>query len=540
MLNILVVEDQPAVREVVSEIVADLGEDIRVHTAASIQEAREALDVRHWDGLITDMSLGDGNMLDLIEELKGKGEKIPPGILMSGFLSADRMAKALSLGIVHVMAKPFEPAMLQNCLRKMLFADAGNGQQAAAGWEKKSLQRSEHRLLPEMFEMDRRLGLVYRMFDEMPRSDDVAGICSKALTIALDVVHARRGFLALYDRRQDRLVMVAEQDLDAAVLVDSCQVAETPFRPLVDGQEAYVIGNDPVRTCWPGVSCGSHVSVPVMLQGVPMGVLCMLDPGVRGELKSEVRQMLGLLVKKLDTLLDNRAVHAALAENMRDTLFALVRSLEARDRYTKDHSYRVGRLGAILAEDMGLDSDHVELIRTGGTLHDIGKVGIPDEVLLKPGRYTEKEYAIMKAHPAIGDNILKNMDTLVRERLMVRHHHERWDGLGYPDRLAGEDIPFDARIICVADAIDAMTTHRVYRMAQPVSFCAEQLERGAGTQFDPEIARVAIAAIRRGVVESQAEGESLAKPVMPLSIEMGIKTGLHSAAAKTPVGSTER
>jgi len=534
MLNILVVEDQPAVREVVSEIVADLGKDIRVHTAGSIQEAREALDVRHWDGLITDMSLGDGNMLDLIEELKGRGEKIPPGILMSGFLSADRMAKALSLGIVHVMAKPFEPAMLQNCLRKMLFSDSGGPPPVAAESNKNALQRSEHRLLPEMFEMDRRLGLVYRMFDEMPSSGDVAAICSKALAIALDVVHARRGFLALYDRRQDRLVMVSEQDLDATVLVDSCQVVDTPFRPLVDGKEVYVTGGDSANTCWPGVSCSSHVSVPVLLQGVPMGVLCMLDPGVRGELKTEVRQMLGLLVKKLDTMLDNRAVHAALAENMRDTLFALVRSLEARDRYTKDHSYRVARFGAILAEDMGLDSDHVELIRTGGTLHDIGKVGIPDEVLLKQGRYTEKEYAIMKAHPAIGDNILKNMDTLVRERLMVRHHHERWDGLGYPDRLAGEDIPFDARIISVADAIDAMTTDRVYRMAQPVSFCAEQLQHGAGTQFDPEIAEVAIAAIKRGVVESHAEGEQLAKPVMPLSMDLNVKTEVRPTPAKSP------
>ncbi|HXH73050.1 MAG TPA: HD domain-containing phosphohydrolase [Mariprofundaceae bacterium] len=522
MLDVLVVEDQPAVREVISEIVSDLDRSIHVHAAGSISEARQELATRRWDGLITDMSLGDGNMLDLIEELGAKGQRIPPAILMSGFLSADRMAKALSLGIVHVMAKPFEPAMLQNCLRKMLFPDAA-GQAVAAPASGRQLQ-SEHRLLPEMFEMDRRLGLVYRMFEEMPGKGNVASICGNALAIALDVVHSRLGFLALYERQRDRLVLVAEQDLGNAVLVESCQVAETPFRTLVDGVDEVLVGQDGMQSCWPGVKCHSHISIPVMLQGVPMGVLCMLDPGLRGEPKSETRQMLGLLIKKLDTMLDNRAVHAALAENMRDTLVALVRSLEARDRYTKDHSGRVGRLGAILAEGLGLDSDHVELIRTGGTLHDIGKVGIPDAVLLKPGRYTEQEFAIMKAHPAIGDSILKHMDTLVRERLMVRHHHERWDGLGYPDQLAGEDIPLDARIICVADAVDAMTTHRVYRMAQPVSFCAEQLRLGAGTQFDPAIVEAALKAIKQGAVISQAEGEQLAEPVKPLSAEISIQT----------------
>jgi len=280
--------------------------------------------------------------------------------------------------------------------------------------------------------------------------------------------------------------------------------------------------------CWPGLESDRFVAVPVRLQGVAMGVLCLRNPSVEVPLKSETRQMLGLLVKKLDTLLDNRAVHAALAANMRETLIALVRSLEARDRYTRDHSARVGALAAIFAEDLDLDSDHVDLIRTGGLLHDIGKCGIPDAVLLKPGRYTEQEFAIMKAHPAIGDNILSNMDTMVRERQMLRHHHERFDGFGYPDKLAGDQIPFDARIVCVADAIDAMTTHRVYRMARPLSFCVEQLKNNAGTQFDPQVVKVAIAAIERGVVKTQAEDAHVSDGVMPLSALISVKTEVRN------------
>ncbi|MDQ6994557.1 MAG: HD-GYP domain-containing protein, partial [Mariprofundaceae bacterium] len=197
--------------------------------------------------------------------------------------------------------------------------------------------------------------------------------------------------------------------------------------------------------------------------------------------------------------------------------------------YTKEHSMRVGHLSMVFAQELGLDEETIQIIRTGGRLHDIGKVGIADSVLLKPGRYTEQEFAKMKAHPAIGDNILKNMDSLARERLMVRHHHERMDGRGYPDGLAGENIPFEARIVCVADAIDAMTTHRVYRMAKPLSFSLEQLRMNPGTQFDPQVVEVAVSVIEQGLVHTQADSTPKnIEGLMPLSafdMEKGVLHG---------------
>ncbi|MDQ6995367.1 MAG: HD-GYP domain-containing protein, partial [Mariprofundaceae bacterium] len=168
-------------------------------------------------------------------------------------------------------------------------------------------------------------------------------------------------------------------------------------------------------------------------------------------------------------------------------------------------SMRVGHLSMVFAQELGLDEETIQIIRTGGRLHDIGKVGIADSVLLKPEHYTEQEFAKMKAHPSIGDNILKNMDSLVRECLIVRHHHERMDGRGYPDGLVGEDISFEARIVCVADAIDAMTSHRVYRMAKPLSFSLEQLRMNSGTQFDPQVVEVAVSVIEQGLVHTQAD-----------------------------------
>ncbi|WP_238701077.1 HD domain-containing phosphohydrolase [Mariprofundus erugo] len=527
-LKILIVEDQPAVREVVAEIAGELSGDVEVTQVGSLEEARSALCSQAWSGVITDMSLGDGNALEMMAALKQEGVVLPPTILMSGFLTSARMEQAVDLGIEHVLPKPFAPDVLLSCLNTMLSAsvpDISDGKLAHRA------ARSSDRLLPEMFEMDRRLGLVYRMFDEMPARQDVSEVCASALNLAMEVVHADGGYLALFERQQHQLVQVATEGMGS--LPRTCHLDETIFHALISGDEELIQSASmraDLRTCWPGMREGRFVAVPVRLQGVSMGVLCLLHPA-EVPLKGETRQMLGLLVKKLDTLLDNRAVHAALAANMRETLIALVRTLEARDRYTRDHSARVGGLAAILARDLGLDDDHIDLIRTGGLLHDIGKCGVPDAVLLKPGRYTDQEFAIMKAHPAIGDNILANMDTMVRERLMLRHHHERYDGYGYPDRLAGEGIPFDARIVCVADAIDAMTTHRVYRMAQPLSFCVDQLKAGSGTQFDPQVVEVAIAAIERGVVRTQAEallqqGDS----VMPLSALISVKTEVRKYA----------
>ncbi len=514
MLEVLVLEDQPAVREVIAEVIGDLDVPVHVGQAASLSEARVMLEGQHWDGLVTDLSLGDGISLDLIAELRVKHATMPI-ILVSGFLSQERLQEAEKLHVEHILSKPFDSEVLLDCMRKALIPDAD-----ITVVKNKHEHRSD-RLLPELFAMDRRLGLLYRMFDEMPRQQDVSGVCRAALGLAMEMVHAQGGFLALFQRDRKKMIMVAKQLSSREDLALNVDLSATPFQPLIDTNKEYieVLRRDGVSEgCWPNLDVEQYVAIPVSLQGVHMGVLCLTDRASIEPLKSEERHLLGLLAKKLDTLLDNRAVHAALADSMNETLIALVRSLEARDRYTKDHSARVGELSRLFAEELGLDDKTIQVIRTGGLLHDIGKVGIADAVLLKPGRYTEQEFAIMKAHPAIGDSILKSMDTLSRERLMVRHHHERFDGRGYPDGLGGEDIPFEARIVCVADAIDAMTTHRVYRMARPLSFCLEQLQESSGTQFDSQVVDVAVSVIERGLVHTQAKPVPTVQDVlMPLS-----------------------
>jgi putative nucleotidyltransferase with HDIG domain len=162
-------------------------------------------------------------------------------------------------------------------------------------------------------------------------------------------------------------------------------------------------------------------------------------------------------------------------------------AIDRKDRYTKRHSEDVACYALFLASRMGLDEAEWAVLRTAGLLHDIGKIGIPDDILRKPGRLTPYEYEVVKQHVALGDHIVRDLPDIDLVRAGVRHHHERWDGNGYLDRLEGDDIPLIARILAVGDAFSAMTTTRPYRKALTVQQALDELRAGAGTQLDPEL-----------------------------------------------------
>ncbi|MCI0635441.1 MAG: diguanylate cyclase, partial [Actinobacteria bacterium] len=166
-----------------------------------------------------------------------------------------------------------------------------------------------------------------------------------------------------------------------------------------------------------------------------------------------------------------------------DVLQGLVLAVDTKDRYTKRHSEDVARYAVFLAERLGLDPDVVRSIHLAGLLHDIGKIGIPDPILRKPGRLTPEEYEIVKQHVALGDMIVRDVPDIDAVRAGIRHHHERWDGAGYLDRLEGQAIPLIGRILAVGDAFSAMTTTRPYRKALDVREALRRLEDAAGTQL---------------------------------------------------------
>ncbi len=191
---------------------------------------------------------------------------------------------------------------------------------------------------------------------------------------------------------------------------------------------------------------------------------------------------------------------AQIAEQQRSyeaTVGALCQAVETKDLYTRGHSERVSRGSVMIAREIGLRGARVEAIRYAGMLHDVGKLGVPTNVLQKTGKLTEEEYAAIQLHPMRGLDILREIGFLDEALAGIKHHHERIDGRGYPMGLAGDEIPEFARMLAVADAFDSMTSTRSYRGARPVDEAIEELNRWSGTQFDPAFVAAFVAAIRR-------------------------------------------
>jgi putative nucleotidyltransferase with HDIG domain len=185
----------------------------------------------------------------------------------------------------------------------------------------------------------------------------------------------------------------------------------------------------------------------------------------------------------------------------------MVTSVDNKDKYTRQHSEDVCKYALWLAQELRLSDETMRLIRIGAMLHDVGKIGVPAEILRKPGHLTDEEYEAIKQHPSLGAMIVGAVPGMEGIVDAVRYHHERWDGKGYPDKLAGTDIPMIGRIMAVADAFSAMTTNRTYRAGMEWGKAVSEIAKGAGTQFDPLMARAFCNVVRwRLTVEGKSTG----------------------------------
>jgi ribonuclease P protein subunit RPR2 len=188
-----------------------------------------------------------------------------------------------------------------------------------------------------------------------------------------------------------------------------------------------------------------------------------------------------------ETFIAERARRQELHASYRVTVRALANAVEARDAYTGRHAERVTAYAVQIAHAAGIDTAGEPELEFGFLLHDIGKVAVPDAILFKPAKLTKEERQVIEQHPITGSRIIRDIEFLVKARDIVRSHHERWDGGGYPDALAGSDIPASARVFAIADVLDALTSDRPYRSALPLAETRAMIERDAGTHFDPDM-----------------------------------------------------
>ncbi|MEV7239784.1 HD-GYP domain-containing protein [Streptomyces sp. NPDC003236] len=298
--------------------------------------------------------------------------------------------------------------------------------------------------------------------------------------------------------------------LDGGLLAAGVGVPPTPLRQW---------GRAPARRAWRGLLSRSLAPVAVHgLAGLMMAVLWRSRYGPVSALL--VLLPMGVSCWVFAQYHRERAAHQA-------TIRALVQAVDIKDGYTRGHSERVGRASVLIARELGLDDERVEVLRFAGILHDVGKLGVPTRLLRKDGPLTPEERRIIELHPEYGHEMVRGISFLGEARAAILHHHERLDGSGYPYGLAGGQIPECARVVAVADAFDAMTSTRSYSRARPVEAAVEELERCAGTHFDPRMVTALVRALGRHGWHPAVTADDAPRTVPAQQPAGGRRSGAH-------------
>jgi HD-GYP domain-containing protein (c-di-GMP phosphodiesterase class II) len=250
--------------------------------------------------------------------------------------------------------------------------------------------------------------------------------------------------------------------------------------PLMGGPSSEAAGNGLLPA-------GGFLCLPIKVREDVLGVMLVGDKRGGLPFQGDDLFLARFLLQKAAQAVENVALYEAMAHNLRGTLDALVKAMEAKDPHFLQHSQRVTDLAVATARALQMDQALLESLRFASYLHDVGKIGIKDDILLKEDRLDPEEYEQVKRHPLLGESIVGSLDLSPEERDVVLFHHERLDGSGYPQGLAGEDIPLAARVVAVADAFDAMTSERAYRPGKSRQQAIKELRRLAGSKFDTQV-----------------------------------------------------
>lgn len=333
-------------------------------------------------------------------------------------------------------------------------------------------------------------------------------LLNTVLDSALKVLHADSGYIMLIERETDDLVMKACRGVGGEGGKPE-EVSESIGRwvlqegkPLLFGEGRYKDVAFPTAEEAPK----SAICVPLRVKDSVIGVITASNSSTESQFSDENVRLLSTLAGNAAVAIENAQLFKSLEEAYMGTVKALAAAIDAKDSYTQGHSSQVARYCLMLAEEIALSEDERKAVETAAYLHDIGKIGVRDEVLLKPGRLSLQEMNEIRHHSMISANILAPVPFPWQVTPIVRHHHERWDGSGYPAGLKGHEIPLLARILAVADAFDAMTSRRPYRKRRTFREAIDELKVCAGTHFDPELIGPFISAVEKNELPGALRG----------------------------------
>jgi putative nucleotidyltransferase with HDIG domain len=498
-LKILVVDDE----EIILHVFKDYLEAVGAYTVFTSTDGFEALEItkkERIDCCFIDLCMPVMDGVELIRKIHQRDNTIPV-IVMTGYPSMDNALETLKNGVVDYVTKPIKmdqvPLTIQRIMReRSLFVD--NALLKEETKRNRELLKINQELQGKLKDVET-INLILQQLDQTTSSKDLFAVL---VNLAGEITSCDEAHFCLYSQK------IQDADPIASFFRDKPRPdTGTLLRDAAIGE----VCQGEMPSIMHGVDGMPHLmAIPLKIRSNIFGILVSLKRYKERRFTEKDLYYLNFLTEKASFLIENLALYENIYENVFSTLYAFVETIEARDPYTRQHSTRVTDYAISIAKSLGCSQEEIEILNVSGNLHDIGKIGIPDSILLKPDRLTESEYEVIKRHPVIGSTIIGHFDMWEKERQIIRHHHERWDGNGYPDGLRGEEIPFLARILAVADVYDALTSDRSYRKRLDDEIAITIIKENSGTQFDEKIVEIFLRLHNQGEIHSPSVLQVLA------------------------------
>jgi len=500
--TILFVDDEESILDVASRYFERQG--YQTLTACNGVEALKIFEDENVDCCFTDINMPEMNGLELAENIR-KHDSTMPVIVMTGYPSLENTIQTLKNGVVDFLIKPVNLRQMELCMLRVMQQRGLFVENVLLKEEVKNKERLEKLNRELLYKVDE-LNILNKIMGSFTATVSTTDIFKRAVDVVLEITPADRCMFYVINESLGEPFEVAsaekgKQGGKKTIHPDLCSPPSIPVDEQPDDHAALLsrvileVASDELplliseNTGVRGLprELMSVMIVPMKIREKVFGVLAAVicEGGVRFSEKD--LYYLSFMAQSAAQSIENLALYENIYENLFATLYAFVNAVEARDLYTRQHSSRVTGISMILGKQLECNGEELDILNFAGHLHDIGKIGIRDDILLKPGQLTSEEFEKIKAHPVIGANILAQLGMWEKERQIIRCHHERFDGTGYPDGLKQEQIPSLARILSVADVYDAMASDRAYRKRMDEELILKIIDEGAGTQFDPKV-----------------------------------------------------
>lgn len=493
--TILFVDDEESIIDIAHTFFT--GRGYHVLTANNGREAAELISQRRVDCCFTDINMPEMDGLELAEHIR-KHDNTIPVIVMTGYPSLENTIQTLKNGVVDFLVKPVNLQQMELCVQRVLRERRLFVKNLILSKEVEGKEKLE-KLNSELLYKVEELNVLNRIMSDFSALRESADVFRQLVDMAVEIIFADSACFYLVNDAAGHPMPIAAAGEDwtkvgkedgavneCALIAPGNQKIWDLIAEVIQDDRPLMIATNNGSQRLPGQILSSML-VPLKIRDRILGVLMATIHKGNRRFNEKDLYYLDFMSKKASTGIENLALYENIYNNLLATLYAFVKAIEARDPYTKLHSNRVTLLAITLAKAMGRSEEELEILHVAGLLHDIGKIGIRDDILLKPGRLDAEEYRIIQQHPVIGYDIMGQLGLWTREKQIVRGHHERFDGKGYPDKLAGEQIPLLARVLSVADVYDAIASDRAYRVRMPEEKILEIMYGGSGTQFDPDI-----------------------------------------------------